>query len=104
MAVNGMAADDRRSAASTPMRFWSSETLHGRSASFETPAEPVLGPAGGRTRGRAPQDEVFSLSVMNVRHPEEARSAVSKDAGAGTQGWDDGAAGVAVPSRAEAWY
>ncbi len=28
-----------------------------RRASFETPAEPVLGPRDARTRGRAPQDE-----------------------------------------------
>jgi hypothetical protein len=31
-----------------------------RHASFETAAEPVLGPAGGRTRGRLPQDEDIS--------------------------------------------
>jgi ATP phosphoribosyltransferase len=30
------------------------------STSFETPAEPVLGPAGGRTRRRAPQDDGIS--------------------------------------------
>jgi hypothetical protein len=29
-------------------------------AAFETAAEPVLGPAGGRTRGRPPQAEEFS--------------------------------------------
>jgi len=40
--------------------------FHG--ASFETAAEPVLGPHAARTRRRPPQDEEFSLNAIKKAH------------------------------------
>ena len=51
--------------------------LDQRRASFETAAEPVLGPAEGRTRGRLPQDEEFflmpSMTSLILRSAQRAR-------------------------------
>src|SRR6266446_4852577 len=40
------------------------------SASFETAAEPVLGPRGMRTRGRLPQGEEFPKAIKRFPHAE----------------------------------
>ena len=55
--------------------------LNKRSASFETAAEPVLGPREARTRRQLPQDEEFSLRIRNLPHAEERpKGRVSKHA------------------------
>src|SRR5437764_8611470 len=43
-------------------------------ASFETAAEPVLGPRRARTRGQLPHDEEFCLIISMATHAEERPS------------------------------
>src|SRR5208283_4853276 len=45
---------------------------------FETTAEPVLGPAKGRTRGRSPQDEDFLHAIKGLPLAEECSQSASR--------------------------
>src|SRR5579863_4477240 len=74
-AVGQRAIADAGRSSSTIMSQFAGEM---RRASFETPAEPVLGPRVARTRGRAPQDDDFRSLIKYFVILRSARQGASR--------------------------